>query len=87
MRAYANYNKEVGFCQGMATIVAFLLIHCDEETTFWMMDTLVSGERFQLQGLWIAGFPTLMESFYIHEKLFRYHLPKLHKHFVSPCLS
>ena len=47
------------------------------------MDTLVSSKRFELQGLWIAGFPTLMESFFIHEKLFKFHLPKLHKHFVS----
>jgi len=31
LRAYANYNTEVGFCQGMASVAAFLLIHCDEE--------------------------------------------------------
>lgn len=83
LRAYANYNPEIGFCQGMASVAAFLLIHCDEETTFWMMDTFVSNPRFQLQGLWISGFPTLMESFYVHEKMFKYHLPKLWKHFKN----
>ena len=31
--AYANYDHHVGYCQGMATVVAFLLTYFDEEVT------------------------------------------------------
>jgi len=57
------------------------------QTTFFIMDKLVSDDLFSLKGLWIAGFPTLMESFYVHDKLFKFHLPKLWKHFVRFFLS
>jgi len=82
LRAYANYDTEVGFCQGMASVAAFLLIYCKEETTFFIMEKLVSHPTFRLRGLWISGFPMLMEGFYVHDRMLKYHLPRLYKHFV-----
>ncbi|EPZ34598.1 RabGAP/TBC [Rozella allomycis CSF55] len=31
LTAYSNYEKSVGYCQGMSTVVAFLLTYFDEE--------------------------------------------------------
>jgi len=36
LRAYANFNPEVGYSQGMAWIVAALLMHMNEENAFWV---------------------------------------------------
>lgn len=36
LRAYAQFDSEVGYCQGMAFIVGMLLIHIKSEVlTFW----------------------------------------------------
>lgn len=39
LKAYSNYDSEVGYCQGMNFIAGVLLMHLDEEKAFW---TLVS---------------------------------------------
>lgn len=31
LRAFANYDEEVGYCQGMTNIVATILMYCEEE--------------------------------------------------------
>ncbi|ORE14733.1 RabGAP/TBC [Rhizopus microsporus] len=31
LRAFSNYDEEVGYCQGMTNIVATILMYCDEE--------------------------------------------------------
>lgn len=31
LRAFANYDAEVGYCQGMTNIVATILMYCEEE--------------------------------------------------------
>ncbi|XP_061743411.1 growth hormone-regulated TBC protein 1-A-like isoform X2 [Nerophis ophidion] len=42
LRAYAQHNPTVGYCQGMNFIVGFLLIITkDEEKSFWLMDALL----------------------------------------------
>jgi hypothetical protein len=33
LRAFANYDQEVGYCQGMTNIVATILMYCEEEVT------------------------------------------------------
>ncbi|VDM38099.1 unnamed protein product [Toxocara canis] len=41
LRSVAYMYPDVGYCQGMGVIVASLLLLCSEETTFWMMATLI----------------------------------------------
>lgn len=31
LRAFASYDEEVGYCQGMTNIVATILMYCEEE--------------------------------------------------------
>ncbi|VDN04666.1 unnamed protein product [Thelazia callipaeda] len=41
LKSIAYIYPDVGYCQGMGIIAATLLLVCPEETTFWMMATMV----------------------------------------------
>lgn len=81
LRAFANYDEEVGYCQGMTNIVATILMYCEEEKAFITLVHMFLRDK--LHNLYIPGFPSLMESFYIQEALLKRFLPKLYKHLVS----
>ena len=34
LRAFSNYDEEVGYCQGMSNIVANILMYCEEEVCY-----------------------------------------------------
>lgn len=37
LTAYANFNPTIGYCQGMTFLVGILLMHTDEESSFWIL--------------------------------------------------
>jgi hypothetical protein len=39
--AYCFRNPELGYCQGMSTLGALLLLHMDEEKSFWVLSCIV----------------------------------------------
>nr|CAG8574964.1 672_t:CDS:2 [Entrophospora candida] len=80
LRAFSNYNEEVGFSQGMANVVAILLMYYPEEDAFIMLTKLFS--KCDLHNLYVPGSPSLMEGLYIQEKLMELYAPKLTDHFV-----
>ncbi|KAH8556161.1 rab-GTPase-TBC domain-containing protein [Umbelopsis sp. PMI_123] len=80
LRAFAGYDEEVGYCQGMSNIVATLAMYFEEEKTFTMLVHMF--QKCNLHNLFIQGFPALVESFYIQERLLEQHLPKVAKHMV-----
>ncbi|CAO3580256.1 unnamed protein product [Absidia cylindrospora] len=81
LRAFAGYDEEVGYCQGMANVVAMLLMYCEDEKAFLLLVHMF--ERDSLHDLFIPGFPALMESFYIQEKLLLCLAPRLANHLVK----
>ncbi|CAH1756540.1 3813_t:CDS:2 [Entrophospora sp. SA101] len=80
LKAFSNYDQQVGFCQGMANIVAILLLYYSEEDSFVMLIKLFS--KCNLHSLYVPGFPSLMEGFYIQKKLMELYVPKLTNRFV-----
>ncbi|KAG2188702.1 hypothetical protein INT44_003841, partial [Umbelopsis vinacea] len=78
LRAFASYDEEVGYCQGMSNVVATLVMYFEEEKTFTMLVHMF--QKCNLHNLFIQGFPALVESFYIQERLLEQHLPKVSKH-------
>uniref|UniRef100_A0A914RTH3 Rab-GAP TBC domain-containing protein n=1 Tax=Parascaris equorum TaxID=6256 RepID=A0A914RTH3_PAREQ len=42
LAAYAMYNTEVGYCQGMSQIAALFLMYMDEEDAFWCLHALLN---------------------------------------------
>ena len=52
--AYSNYDHDIGYSQGMAFLVGFLLLHSldDECTLFWAFVSLMYRERWTLRSLY-----------------------------------
>jgi len=73
--AYSNHDPDVGYCQGMSTIAAFLLLYFEEATAFQALVALF--ERDQTRRLFLAGFPLLFETFHVQEALLRKLLPRV----------
>ncbi|CEJ00572.1 hypothetical protein RMCBS344292_14624 [Rhizopus microsporus] len=81
LRAFSNYDEEVGYCQGMTNIVATILMYCDEERAFLMLRRMFLRDK--LHDLYIPGFPTLMESFFIQDNLLKRYRPRLYHHLLG----
>lgn len=47
--AYSMYNSEVGYCQGMSTLAGMLLMHLDEEETFWALNILLADKKVNFE--------------------------------------
>eukprot|EP01137_Pigoraptor_chileana_P011470 Opistho-2@62401 len=87
LSAYSVMNPEIGYCQGMSGIVALLLMYMDEEDAFWGLVILFRDSAHGMNGLFLPGFPKLMENFELHQKLTEAHLPDVHRHFENVMIS
>jgi hypothetical protein len=77
--SYSMYNMELGYCQGMSTVAAVLLIYLNEEEAFWALNSLMVDKKYAMHGLYIIGFPKLMRFLSHHDKILTKFLPKLKK--------
>ena len=83
LAAYSVYNTEIGYCQGMSTLTALILMYlADEERTFWALSQLMSNPKYSMHGFFISGFPKLIRYSDKHEMIIKTFLPKIHKKFV-----
>lgn len=78
--AYSNLDPSVGYCQGMSTVAAFVLLYFEEETAFRVFVRVF--QRARLRQLYMVGFGLLFETFFIHERLMEKFLPIIHNKFV-----
>lgn len=81
--AYSMYNPSLGYCQGMSSITAVLLMYLNEEDAFWALVALIGSEKFAMHGLLIPGLPKLLAYHDYHAAMRKRILPKLHKHLNS----
>lgn len=78
-KAYAVYDSEVGYCQGLSFIAASLLLHMPEEEAFCALVALMYD--YGLRDLYKDGFEDLYLRLYQLNRLIKDQLPKLHDHF------
>lgn len=79
LRAYARYVPEVGYCQGMSSIAAVLIMNAaDEEEAFLMMVQFMS--RFQYKKVFAPGFPLMMHWISELKPLIAHYMPELNAH-------
>ena len=50
LKAYSVHNPDVGYCQGMGFIAGLLLLHMQEEDSFWLLTRLTSA--YGMEGLY-----------------------------------
>lgn len=83
--AYSNLDPDVGYCQGMSTVAAFLLLYFDEEAAFRALIKIM--RRDDLRSMYKSGFPLLFKYFWIQERLMRKFIPALAKHMETHGIS
>ncbi len=79
--AYSNLDPAVGYCQGMSTVAAFMLLYFEEEAAFNVFVQVM--HRTRLRQLYMVGFGLLFETFFIHEQLMAKFLPIIHSKLVQ----
>ncbi|EPY23636.1 rab-like GTPase activating protein [Strigomonas culicis] len=81
LRAYVNYNPQVGYCQGMGFLAATLLLQIEnEENTFWCFCGLMEHEPYEMKHLYQTGFPGLHMHFFVFERLLQQTNKKVYQH-------
>lgn len=80
-KAYAVYDAEVGYFQGLSFLVAALLLHMPEEQAFCVFVRIM--QHYGLRDLFRNNFDELYLKFYQLEHLLAEHMPDLHQHFTK----
>jgi hypothetical protein len=88
LKAFANLDKEVAYCQGMNFIFGFVLLLSDfnELDSLYMLIGLFSTtyrEFFNLRGFYLTGFPLLKLYIFIFFYHFEKRMPALRSHFLD----
>lgn len=78
LKAYSVHNPEVGYCQGMGFIAGLLLLHMQEEDSFWLLTRLTSA--YGMEGLYKDKLPKLNEDLFVFERLMAKFLPRVQAH-------
>ena len=76
---YSKYNKSTGYVQGMGFIAAVFLIYMDEESSFFMLHSLM--KEYKLEGFFLPNFPELKKTFYILLNLEKKFIPRIYELF------
>ncbi len=79
LKAYANYDKKIGYVQGLNYIVAIMLIYIDdEEDVFWCLHQLMIEHNWRQ--LYTSGFPKLNQLCNALDDRLRTDFPELLQH-------
>ena len=77
--AYANYDSQIGYVQGMNYIAAMLLMHIqDEESVFWCIINLLCRKNWRM--IYADEMPKLMELIEVVENKLQSDYPELMAH-------
>lgn len=76
LSAYAKYNKNTEYVQGMGFIAALLLTYMDEESAFYTLHSIM--KKYEMEGFYLPGLPALKKHFYVLLCLMKKHVPKVY---------
>lgn len=81
LRAYAQHDKRVGYCQGMGFITAMFLSYLKEEDAFFLLWSIMSFPPHSLTGLYSPNLPKVRVLEHQLQGLLKHKLPRLYAHF------
>mmetsp|Transcript_138 Transcript_138/g.236 ORF Transcript_138/g.236 Transcript_138/m.236 type:complete len:747 (+) Transcript_138:196-2436(+) len=88
LKAYANYDTSVCYCQGMSNIAALLLLQVhDEVETFELFVCLMESPCWHLRHMFREHLPLLHELFYVHDSWLHHDFPVLVHHLTQHGIS
>eukprot|EP01084_Bolivina_argentea_P003301 6197_1 len=78
LKAFSLYRRDIGYCEGMEVVVAWLLKHFreEEEEAFWMLASLADDTKYQMDNLWRPSQPAQQLRLYQMKRLRKLLLPK-----------
>ncbi|XP_022659705.1 rab GTPase-activating protein 1-like isoform X2 [Varroa jacobsoni] len=80
-KAYSLHDIAVSYCQGLSYLAAALLLHIPEEQTFFLLNVIMSNERYNMRQLYLDNFETLHVKLYQLAKLYSERIPEIGSHF------
>ncbi|ETO20221.1 TBC domain-containing protein [Reticulomyxa filosa] len=78
--AFSLYRQDIGYCQGMQSITALMLMYLTEEESFWVLASLADDPKYSMDILWKPLMPGIDLRFYQMERLLRLKMSKLGRH-------
>jgi hypothetical protein len=81
LRAYANYDPEIGYCQGMGFLSGLLLLYLSEEDVFWALGSLMN--HYHMKDMFTVGMRGVRRCSFVSNELVKSHLPTLARHLES----
>jgi Rab-GTPase-TBC domain len=81
LKAFANFDPQQGYVQGMNSFAGSLLFHGNEVIAFWSLVALY--ERLELRNVFLPGFPSIKLHIKAIESLMQRDLPLLAKHMAD----
>ena len=86
LKAYANYDNEVGYVQGLNYIVGLLLFYIpDEEQVFWCLYSLMQKRNWRQ--VYTFNFPKLKSLTRLLEERLKQEFPRVLRHLNDNCLE
>ena len=79
LSSYSKYNTEVGYVQGMGFMAAIFLIYMNEESSFFMLHSLM--KKYKMEDIFFPNFPGLRKKFFILLNLQKKYIPKIYNIF------
>ena len=79
LSSYSKYNTAVGYVQGMGFMTAIFLTYMDEESSFFMLHSLM--KKYQMEDIFFSNFPGLRKKFFIFLILQKKYIPKIYNIF------
>ncbi|XP_043980954.1 carabin isoform X2 [Gambusia affinis] len=80
--AYAKYNPQVGYSQGMSYIAAVLLMHLGEEEAFWALTALLDKSKY-LAELFDLSLTKVQHQVKVFNQFLKHRKARLSKHLDS----
>ncbi|KAM7396252.1 hypothetical protein PAMP_019309 [Pampus punctatissimus] len=77
--AYAKYNPQVGYSQGMSYIAAVLLMQLGEEEAFWALTALLDKPKY-LAELFDLSLTKVQHQVKVFDQFLKHRKPKLSQH-------
>ena len=79
--AYSHYNKKTGYVQGMGFITALFLTYMNEESSFWMLHSMMIN--YEMIGFYLKDFPELRKVLYVFLSLLKKFVPNVYLQFKN----
>jgi len=81
LRAYAAYDSEVAYCQGMGFLAAVIVCYIPSEDAFWLLVAVLQHREYDMRQLFRPGMPKFRPVMQRFSKMLEQTVPRVYNHF------